>query len=479
MSSAPLLVRATQARIKATSSRHAFGIGAPIALGVVVALVFFLPARAGVSGLGAAGRPHFLVAVSLLAWWILLQLHPRFRTGRLSGLSVLVLVYVGWVTVAWAAGYGRGLTVAESSGSDRSLIATSAYLGIVLVASTGLRTARQIDGVLKVVVAGATFSAVVGWIQFWLGLDVAPWLMLPGLQDIQPLIGISERGSANFARVAGTAGHFIEFGVVAAMLTPIAVHYARARPKGHGKLAWTSVVLIAGAVPFSLSRSAIVALASAAIVMLLGWPNRVRWNAIGAMILSVPVYMVIKPGLLGTLKSLFLNAANDPSVTGRTEDYATAWAYILERPVIGRGPGTFTPEQYILLDNQWLLSLIETGWVGVALLALVLVATIRTLLTVRRRSLFVGNPAQADLALSLLAIIVTLAVTATLFDEFFFTTATTLLWLTVGVTAALFEHQRRQLAELGITPLGASGRIRGLADIARGRPVDLNKSAWI
>jgi hypothetical protein len=464
VTSAPLLVRAAQARIKAASSRHAFGIGAPIALGLVVALVFFLPARAGVSGLGAAGRPHFLVAVGLLAW--LLQLHPRFRTGKLPGLSVLVLVYVGWVTVAWAAGYGRGLTVAESNGSDRSLIATFAYLGIVLVTSTGLRTARQIDSVLKIIVVGATFSAVVGWIQFWVGFDVAPWLMLPGLQDIQPIIAISERGSANFARVAGTAGHFIEFGVVTAMLTPLAIHYARARPKRQRRLAWTSVVLIAGAVPFSLSRSAIVALALAAIVMLLGWPNRDRWNAIGAMILAVPVYMVIKPGLLGTLKSLFVNAANDPSVT-------------VERPVIGRGPGTFNPEQYILLDNQWLLSLIETGWVGVALLALVLVATIRTLMTVRRRSLYVGDTTQADLALSLLAIIVTLAVTATLFDEFFFTTATTLLWLTVGVTSALFEHQRRQLAELGITPLRASGRIRGLADIARGRPVDLSKSAWI
>jgi len=447
-------------------------LDASLLLSAVVALVFFLPARAVVSGMGAAGRPHFILAIGLLVWWLLCQLHPRLRVRSLHPLVVLVLVYVGWLTLAWAAGYDRGLTAGESSGSDRAMIANFAYLGVVLVAATGLTSRRRIDVVLRTVVAGAAFSAVFGWIQFFANRDLTVWLMLPGFEANQPLVGISARGADQFARVAGTAGHYIEFGVVCAMVLPVAVHYARSRPAGMGKLAWLAVILIGGAVPFSLSRSAIVAFALSAAVMLIGWPRRTRWNAIGALLLAVPVYMVVKPGLLGTLKSLFLNAATDPSITGRTNDYATVWRYIVQRPWAGRGPGTFTPEQYILLDNQWLLSLVETGWVGVAILATIFIASIRVLLNVRRRARLIGDERLADLALSLVAIVVTVPVTAAFFDAFSFTTATTVLWLTVGVAAALSTQQRRRLAVLGIPVLTVPQRWRALVDVARGRPVD-------
>jgi len=204
-------------------------------------------------------------------------------------------------------------------------------------------------------------------------------------------------------------------------------------------------------------------------VMLAGWPRRWRWNAIAVLAVSIPVFMVLKPGLLGTIKSLFLNVSNDPSISGRTEDYAAVWGYVSQRPVIGRGPGTFTPELYRLLDNQWLLSLIETGWVGVLLLAALVLVTLRVLLTIRRRAVFIGDAQGANLALSLLAIVVTIAVTSFFFDCFSFTTATTMFWLSIGVTAALGMLQRRQLADLGIHPISLWRRWAALVALARGR----------
>ena len=71
------------------------------------------------------------------------------------------------------------------------------------------------------------------------------------------------------------------------------------------------------------------------------------------------------PGLLGTLRSLFLHASSDPSVKGRTNDYTVVFQYVGERPWFGRGPGTFLPGRYILLDNQFLGALVATGVVGV------------------------------------------------------------------------------------------------------------------
>jgi len=463
------------------TGRRTGWLDAPAVIGLVLVLVFVLPARAVVAGLGAAGRPHLLVATGLLLWWLVTRLHPGLRTTARHGLLVFVAGYLGWLVLAWAAGYDRGLVDAEGSGSDRALIVAFAYLGLVLVASEGLRTRRDVDRVLMVAVVGTAFSAVMGWVQFWLGRDLTVYLMLPGLQANQPLIGIAERGGGDFARVAGTAGHYIEFGVVMATMLPLAVHYAMYGGQRLRKTRWLLVVFIGAAVPFSVSRSAVVAFGLATLVMLVGWPRRRRWNAVGVLLLAVPAFMVLKPGLLGTIKSLFLNAANDPSISGRTEDYADAWRYITERPVIGRGPGTFTPELYRLLDNQWLLSLIETGWVGVGLLALLVLATMRTLMTVRRRAAFLGDAEGANLALSLLAFVVTFAVTSFFFDAFSFTTVTTLFWLFIGIAVALSLHQRARLAELGVTPLTVRQRWAALIRVARGRAdrEQPNRGAWI
>ncbi len=476
-----LRLRGLFARV--TSRRHQ-ALDAAVLLSVVVATVFVLPARAVVRGLGAAGRPHFIVAAGLLVWWLISQMHPRLRVRGTHPLLVLVWVYVGWLVLAWGMGYDRGLRPAEASNSDRTMIAAFAYLGVFLVAAYGLRSRHRVDIVLRTVVVGSAFSSAFAWVQFFLNRDYTEWLMLPGLEAHQSIIGIAERGAGMFARVAGTAGHYIEFGVVAAVTLPLAVHYAMIRPPGKRGNAWFAVLLIGGAVPFSLSRSAIVAFILVAIVMLVGWPRRTRFNAVAALLLAVPVYMVIKPGLLGTIRSLFLSAPTDPSITGRTDDYATVWGYVAQRPIIGRGPGTFTPDQYILLDNQWLLSLVEIGWVGVLLLAVIFLTAIRVLVNIRRRAAFVGDQELADLALCLLAVVVTYAVTAAFFDAFFFTTATTLLWLTLGVTVALARQQRRHLQHLGIPVLGVGERLRVALAGARGgsaedEPAELTRARWI
>ena len=71
--------------------RRRYVLDAAVLLVVVVALVFVLPARAVVAGLGAAGRPHFVVAVALLVWWLVSLLHPRLRASGSHNDTVQVL----------------------------------------------------------------------------------------------------------------------------------------------------------------------------------------------------------------------------------------------------------------------------------------------------------------------------------------------------------------------------------------------------
>ncbi len=70
------------------------------------------------------------------------------------------------------------------------------------------------------------------------------------------------------------------------------------------------------------------------------------------------------PGLLGTIRYLFLHMFEDDSYEGRRQDYSVVGRFIKERPLFGRGFGTFLPERYVYLDNQYLGLLIELGIVG-------------------------------------------------------------------------------------------------------------------
>ncbi|WP_418606295.1 O-antigen ligase family protein [Georgenia sp. SUBG003] len=79
--------------------------------------------------------------------------------------------------------------------------------------------------------------------------------------------------------------------------------------------------------------------------------------ALGALVLV----RATLPGLLGTITGFFLGAAEDDSVTARLDDYPVVDKFFAESPWIGRGLGTFLPEEYVLLDNQYLMSLVEGG----------------------------------------------------------------------------------------------------------------------
>ncbi len=70
------------------------------------------------------------------------------------------------------------------------------------------------------------------------------------------------------------------------------------------------------------------------------------------------------PGLVGTLYSLFSNLQNDPSVSGRTSDYAVVLGLFDQHAILGRGLFTFVPRYYRILDNQYLMILVELGVVG-------------------------------------------------------------------------------------------------------------------
>jgi O-antigen ligase len=229
--------------------------------------------------------------------------------------------------------------------------------------------------------------AVIGLIQFVFRFDVTQYIVVPGLQLKGDLIGFQDRGGGGLVRVASTTTHYIEFSTVMAMSLPYAIHLARFSSTARSRQIFAVMaILAAAAIPVTLSRTGIVAVAIVALVMVPTWNWRMRYNM---LILSgglLAALMVIRPGLLGTLTSLFTEAESDPSISGRTDDYAIVSHYFAQHPWLGRGPGTFIPSLYIILDNQWLGTAITSGVVGVAALALLHLTCIALAAIALRRS---------------------------------------------------------------------------------------------
>src|SRR5262249_31430359 len=150
-----------------------------------------------------------------------------------------------------------------------------------------------------------------------------------------------------------------------------AVHYARFAPTKRQRHAFIGLALfIAAAIPISISRTAIVPLAATLVLMVPVWPCRIRYPLLGLAVLTSALLRPLNPALIGTITALFSKADEDPSISGRTEDYAHVEQWFSQRPILGRGPRTLIPDLYIILDNQWLYSLVTQGIVGLVALAL-------------------------------------------------------------------------------------------------------------
>jgi polysaccharide biosynthesis protein PslJ len=201
-------------------------------------------------------------------------------------------------------------------------------------------------------------------------------------------------------------------------------------------------LLIASVIPLTLSRTGILAVLATFLVMLPLWSWRLRFNLVALAFGLVALAILARPRLMGTLRSLFTDWESDNSIQGRTNRYDAVFEYVRERPLLGRGPGTFLPDQYLLLDNQWLATLVSNGVVGVIGLVIVHgVAAALAVATIRHAT----TPQDRHLAGCLLAAQVIAVIAAGTFDSFAFTTFTTTIAICTGLAAALWRlsHPRR------------------------------------
>jgi O-antigen ligase len=433
--------------VSATRPTRRYRLDAAAFLSVYVFILMLIPANLTVSAIGAVGTPAVLLGLGALVWWTGAQMNRS--TSALSPPQPIRRAML-WFTIAVLTSYiaatVRPIDDLELNAADRGLVLIASWLGLVLLTSDGLIGRAHLDVVLRRLVLAGGIAAAIGIIQFVTGDAIIDVIQIPGLTPNTTLTSIYDRNG--FTRAAGTSSHPIEFGVVLAMLLPIALHFAltdRTRP---AVTRWLPVGLIAVAVPITISRSALVGVVVALLVLIPTWPaarRRMSYLVIAGVV--VAIYVTI-PGMLGTLTRLFTNISNDGSALSRTDSYSLAVEFIERAPIFGRGLSTFLP-QYRILDNQYLGLVIEVGFVGTIALLALFATSLDTAATARRAS---TDETTRSMAQALAAMVAAGAVSFATFDAFGFPQVVTLVFLGIGCIGALANSVAMDRNNDGLLP---------------------------
>jgi len=410
-------------------------------LAVFVALLLLVPAALTLAAGGGLATPATLCGLVAAMLWFAGRMSGASSTEPVSlGVRLALLGFGTVVLVSYAGAVLEARVPVEARGADRGVVVMVALVGVALLASEAIPSRERLEFVLRVAVVAAAIAAVVAILQFAFRLDVTKDVAIPGFtRHDTGYEAITRR--AHFNRVAGTALHPIELSAALVMLLPIALHFVYVTRRWFWTLA---ALLIAAAVPLSISRTGGVALVTVAIMLFPAWPSEFRRRVTAGVLILATMVSLAAPGLLSTIWSLFAKAGSDNSVTAREEDWATFGRFFAHRPIFGRGFGTFIPPRFPVFDNQYLLSLVELGVVGTFALVVVFVVGFRTARAARRAA---RDPGDRDLAQALAASIAVALVACATFDLLSFPLARGVAFLLIGCTGALLRFQRRAPTE--------------------------------
>jgi O-antigen ligase len=403
-------------------------------------LLMAIPAPLVFAPLGGAGGPATIFAALLLGCYLLTLIHPALALDRgPQPVRIAAVVLTCAVIATYISANRRTLPGLEENGADRGLIIMFGWLGVMLLAADGIPSMARLKTLLGRVIFGATAMASLAIVQFFTGLNASQYIVIPGLTTQTPFTDLLTRDQLN--RPSATAINPIELAVVLAVCLVIAVHRARFAPDGRRGRRWVQVAIIAIALPMTVSRTGIVSLVVAGLVLLPTWPKWDRRAAYVAGLAGTAFLFATKPGLLGEFRSLFLQVGSDTSSASRTGAFSASLPFIMQHPWLGRGFGTFLPATYFFTDDQFLLTFIETGVIGLTALLALFITGWLTARSARRMS---KNPEVRDLGQTMAATVAIAAVSFATLDELSFAIAASLTFLIIGCAGALWRLVRAE-----------------------------------
>jgi hypothetical protein len=399
-------------------------------LTIYLVLLYALPSGMRITALGTLGSPALLWSLGGLMIWAASRIGNRAPlTWGLGAVPSGMLAFTITVAMSYVVSLGRGASATEGEVADTGLIRVVAWAGVLVVAHDGIRSWDGLLTILRRFALAGGLLGLLGLAQFVTGSTLVDWLSVPGMTNDSAL---AVHGRGSFTRASGTAYHPLEFSLVLCMALPFALSFALL-DKGRSRVVrWGAVATMIGTISLSTSRSALIVLGVVLVLMLVGWPGRLRLvSAISVSICAAAVYLTV-PGMGTLVLQLFTTIQADPSTRSRVEAYDVAFNVVSGAPWLGRGFGTFVPH-YLILDNQFLLLMVEVGLVGT--IAFLLVCLIGAVEAVRARSL-VNDLLRRDIGRALAVSVTACLLTLAFFDGLSFPMVGGTLFLVLGLAGA-------------------------------------------
>lgn len=390
-----------------------------------------------------------IIIVLVVATLISLCVDPRVTWQR-TGFGGHIAIFFAGMLLSIGANIGPLSDAGLLGSSVGALINYALLFSVFFLTRILLTSGRRVTLLVEVLtVGGAVIGAGAAMER------VAHYNIFLKLGSLLQLQLMSEAGTIlrnGGARAFGSAQHPIALGVLLGMLMPLAVYQARhstwPSKKAPRTVFWVCCATSMGVgIICSVSRTSMVVLVVMAVIGVRARPKLFR-PLIFAGVPAALLASLVAPGVVLNMvrgflspKALIASQYSDPGWrgSGRLADLGPNLVSAMQHPFFGTGVGsrivTGPTANALILDDQVLNTLLETGFVGIAGLAVLIVGPVRRL---RRFSLSPTTPAiHTDLAVAVRTSILGYFVSLFFFDGFGFLQTVMIFGLLLAIGARL------------------------------------------
>jgi|GEM_PF-860546 O-antigen ligase len=328
-----------------------------------------------------------LALMTLIGLYILTRMsRSRALSTRRVPLKALMLLSVGWLALSTA-----NSVVPTTSVKTVVAEAVEYYLMYIILVRT-VSSKETIHRILFGIVAALMVCAVLGVGEAKFGLNINDWFpKVEGLVrgDSGPTYGVA-RGY----RIETTFPHPIHYGAALAIGIPLALYLISvSRSAVRRGLLWGGIALMSFNILMTGSRGPWLALGLSLACVFLLCRGRLRWY-LPAIVFMGLLLFVAKSNTREYLVRIYDATLNPNTSVGSSFDYrfalisvsAHALAENMDRALLGYGPGSFNslhlkgpfqsnPEfLFWSCDSAWIKFAVETGYVGLLFMAMLLLA---------------------------------------------------------------------------------------------------------
>ncbi len=390
------------------------------------------------------------VGLLLIGWIVSLLVDPRVR-ARVSGFEAPLALIIAVTLGSDLANPGRVGTV--STFVVKALWLFACFVLFYYLVVSVVHTRKVVERFVTVLVSAGSIVAVGAIVQRRTTYNVFDHLHLPLFHYVPAAVASIEERGGNL-RAFASAGNPIELSTVMAMLIPLAAYLAISRRQ---RAWWLAATLMLLALFVGGSRTGVIGVIVLIAVFLWLRP-RETMRCWPALIPMLAVLHVAAPGAIGGVVEEFFPKGGLVQQQSETEfgphgevKYSNRLArigpelheYLRSNPLVGQGYGTRvtgyhdeSADNAIILDDQWLDTLLETGLFGVLAWMWLFGRTIRRL---GIRAKLERNTREGWLPVALVASTATYVTSMFFFDAFGFVQATFLAFTLFALAAAVLR----------------------------------------